>query len=220
VKLGSAAECQGISNPGDYTLGVANRSSRGSSESHLALVLGSIVSLSLVLDGGCSADCACTQAGLFRCVGSQSIQACDGCDWKESTCDDRCKLEKGSTWEMDPAKGCKQDSSGGGEVCWCKEQGASSKCSLTWTFTDTCKNSNSPKVAFYDLKENVHWGAYTVSTDGTPLSTTLSCTCGNKICYGAWQANTFWGCAESCQKACTDCCTTCKDGTTSTSLNC
>ena len=179
--------------------------------------------LTLLFGAGCSdgdGTCACSQPGLFACVDSQTIRTCDGCSWKTLTCDALCGINKGSGWEMDPQKGCKAESAGGDEICWCRQKATPTVCKLTWTITDTCDDGESPKVGFYDLKEVQSWGPFTLPPAKAPLKTTLSCKCGSKICYGAWQGTTYWGCGEKCQKACTDCCTPCTDGATTTDLNC
>lgn len=195
----------------------------------LNLAKTSSVLLALLLAGACADDdaspgdggaCACSQSGLYACVDTKSIRTCDGCTWKTHTCDDLCKANKGSGWAADPQKGCQADTSSGKDVCWCKEKFVKTKCNLTWTFTDRCDNGQAPGLEFHDLQEKVLWGPYSLSKYNTPLKTTLSCKCGSKICYGAWQGTTYWGCAKGCQKACTNCCTTCRDGTETTDLNC
>ncbi len=126
----------------------------------------------LLLAAGCSdgdGECGCDQNGQFACASKTSIRSCDGCDWKTLTCDELCRINKGSGWQADPQKGCQTDSAGDG-TCWCKEKPVSGMCTITWTITDTCDDGKSPQIVFQDPQTNLRWGPHTCWPAATATS--------------------------------------------------
>jgi L-rhamnose mutarotase len=92
--------------------------------------------------------------------------------------------------------------------------------SLTWKFQNF--DNKAVDIQFYaDDRKQVwpdHRAAYSIEDRGMHHYT-LSCTAGEKVCYGAWErgnASAFWGKGNNDKQRCSDCCYTCNGGTTPT----
>jgi L-rhamnose mutarotase len=91
---------------------------------------------------------------------------------------------------------------------------------LTWKFHSV--DGNAVDIQFYsDDRKQVwpdHRAAYSIEDRGMHHYT-ISCTTGEKVCYGAWQrgnTSAFWGKGNNGKRHCSDCCYTCDGGTTPT----
>jgi L-rhamnose mutarotase len=92
--------------------------------------------------------------------------------------------------------------------------------SLTWRFQSF--DNKALGIQFYtDVRKQVwpdHRAAYSIEDRGMHHYT-LSCTAGEKVCYGAWErgnASAFWGKGNNDKQRCSDCCYTCNGGITPT----
>jgi hypothetical protein len=92
--------------------------------------------------------------------------------------------------------------------------------SLTWKFQNL--DSMAVDIQFYSEDRKQAWPdnrtPYSIEDRGMH-SYTISCTTGEKICYGAWvrgNASTYWGKGNNDKQRCTDCCYTCNGSTTPT----
>jgi hypothetical protein len=80
------------------------------------------------------------------------------------------------------------------------------------------------QIEFYSQDRNRAWPggdrAYNLN-DYDTHSFTLNCNSGEKICYGAWDANassTYWGVGKNDRQGCQGCCYTCDGDTYSVRL--
>lgn len=91
----------------------------------------------------------------------------------------------------------------------------------TMTWEVKSNHDNVTKLKFFSRENgrvwpghNKHW----TIDDYEFHSYQLQCTGGEKICYGAWSGNTYWGKGEG-ENGCENCCYTCRDGRRRTTLN-
>ncbi|MGV8937825.1 MAG: hypothetical protein ACOH2J_11930 [Allorhizobium sp.] len=88
------------------------------------------------------------------------------------------------------------------------------------TFMMRNDHPNAVEVELYSQDRNHIWpgnGEVYYLDDGETKSIHLSCTSGEKICYGAWvsgEKETYWGTGPANGDTCTDCCYTCTGGET------
>jgi len=97
---------------------------------------------------------------------------------------------------------------------------------MTWTITDGCSDGRGLLVKFYDRTSGGVWPtsstAY-VANPGGSVVRTLSCTRGNRICYGATtdpSTTRYWGIGLEGNRGCDACCNTCDDVSVSRTLTC
>jgi hypothetical protein len=91
--------------------------------------------------------------------------------------------------------------------------------SIVWSLEDDCASAPIIQVRYFDITNKLVWPAdktqvFTV-VPGAPMSVTLSCTGGDKICFGAANADDslFWGLdINGSKSSCPNCCATCGDG--------
>ncbi len=100
---------------------------------------------------------------------------------------------------------------------------------FNWTITDACNDTESTwfKMYEYDAQgaavgvwptATTHW----VLASGATLTESLTCTLGDSICFGAYQAthNYVWGVDYDDSQTCTNCCQSCANASLTTALNC
>lgn len=80
---------------------------------------------------------------------------------------------------------------------------------MTLWYTDQCPDGVSPTLELYDMKRHVYWGPYYFTYYNDPEYVKIRCVRGDKICYGAWTNDLYWGCGEDCAYYCPNCCTRC-----------
>jgi len=83
------------------------------------------------------------------------------------------------------------------------------KKTMTWLFTDLCPDGVSPLLKLFDVTIKKSWGPYWFPIYGQTYKIKISCEKGDKICYGAWTNNLYWGCGKGCKQYCPNCCTRC-----------
>ena len=95
---------------------------------------------------------------------------------------------------------------------------------MTWRFEKTCNDGYTTSLKLYDRDSGAVWPSNTRSwtfKSGESITETISCSSGNKICFGA--ANNaddslgYWGIGIGHFLGCTDCCRSC--GTSSDVIN-
>lgn len=97
---------------------------------------------------------------------------------------------------------------------------------MTWTISDGCNDGRGIQFKFYDRTSNGVWPSasthWTTGVGGS-ASRTLSCTRGNRICFGATtdpMTNTYWGIGLEGNRGCDNCCYACADGSVARNLTC
>lgn len=95
----------------------------------------------------------------------------------------------------------------------------------TLTFRVQSKHPNIVDVEFYSRTRNVAWPGdnkvYSIKDDDKH-SYKLSCSPGERICYGAWVRGgptVFWGAGQGGKQGCRNCCYTCDGGVAEVTLN-
>ena len=94
------------------------------------------------------------------------------------------------------------------------------------TFRVKSNHANKVQIAYYSQTRRGHaWpgGSQVYSLNDYNVHThTLTCSPGEKICYGAWVTGSgakYWGVGPNNRYGCTSCCSTCGAGTVSYTLN-
>ncbi len=90
----------------------------------------------------------------------------------------------------------------------------------TMTWEVKSNHDNVSKLKFYSRENDRVWpghNKYWIIDDYEFHSYRLHCTGGEKICYGAWSGNTYWGKGKG-GKGCENCCYTCRDERRRTTL--
>jgi hypothetical protein len=94
---------------------------------------------------------------------------------------------------------------------------------LIFNITDSCNDGLTVYYKFYDETANLVWPssttAYTINY-GQTFQSSLSCTAGDQICFGASDATGYWGVGEFNNENCSSCCYTCSNVTESIGLAC
>jgi hypothetical protein len=80
---------------------------------------------------------------------------------------------------------------------------------MLWTWKNACNATIEPDVALYDMTLGGASSTYVLQTYDENLSQSLTCTTGDKICFGAWWGTEYWGCGDGCAESCTNCCFIC-----------
>ena len=89
---------------------------------------------------------------------------------------------------------------------------------LTWHMQSS--HPNTVHFQLYSRSRNLVWpgsGTVWVLDDYETKTNSISCSYGDKICYGAWTAgdsSTYWGVGKNDRYGCYDCCYTCDGGET------
>ncbi len=148
-------------------------------------------------------QCTCT-LGSLQCDGSSAIEGCpDGCHWLSQSCATECAEQTA----ISRSSGCAYDWNTKRDSCWCPKQ--VNHDVMLWTFRDAWDDGVGQNVGLYDVTARLEWGPYFLQKFNANLSTSIECTTGDKICWGAWQGSYLWGCGEECTEPCTDCCHIC-----------
>jgi hypothetical protein len=96
---------------------------------------------------------------------------------------------------------------------------------MTWAFEKTCHDGYATYIKLYDRTSGAIWPAATTSwtiNPGGRIVRTISCTRGNRICFGA--ANNaddtlgYWGIGIGHFLGCNDCCRSCGSSSAETLL--
>jgi len=102
----------------------------------------------------------------------------------------------------------------------------SGTAAMTFTLTDGCSDGRGIQYRFFDKTANLLWpnsSQVYIIPAGQTRSTSISCTRGNRICYGAQTdppAGTYWGVGINGDLGCDTCCYTCADVTVSRNVTC
>ena len=98
---------------------------------------------------------------------------------------------------------------------------------LSFQITDSCNNGYTVYYKFFDETDNLVWPSATQAyyiDYGQTFTSTLQCNTGDKICYGASDADNdalgYWGVGVSGLESCTDCCYSCATSQVNLSLDC
>jgi hypothetical protein len=111
--------------------------------------------------------------------------------------------------------------------CGCAEGSScvSNRCNyvgtatLDWTTSDGCLSGQTTYFKFFDVDNGSESEQFYV-TSGSSYTVSLTCTAGDRICFGARQGSSYWGVDIDNSKACTDCCAFCTDGVVKHTLTC
>ena len=164
---------------------------------------GGTFSTSASSSGTTGVQCVCS-SGQQQCVGSSDLAQCDdGCTWTTHACATTCLADG----YVDKSSGCATDPSTGVDTCWCPALITEDVMLFTWK--NACITAIEPDVALYDTTTGVYWTTQVLKTYDEDLSQPISCTTGDKICWGAWWGTDYWGCGEGCAQTCATCCYTC-----------
>jgi hypothetical protein len=126
-------------------------------------------------------------------AGVSAIDVCNnGCTWTTDPCAQVC-LANGY---VDKSSGCANNWTTHLDVCWCPP--SLSQDVMIWTFRDACNDGIGPNVGLFDVTVSATLGTYFLQTYNAPLATSITCTTGHKICFGAWEGSTYWGCGQYC----------------------
>lgn len=102
-----------------------------------------------------------------------------------------------------------------------KAQRAPKSNEIAWFF----QNNYGRKIEYklYSMRRQWTWpggnGVFVLPANRDTYKTKIQCQRGERVCYGAWQANNrnvFWGVGYNARYNCRDCCFTCNGVTTPT----
>jgi len=102
---------------------------------------------------------------------------------------------------------------------------APASATLSWTISDQCNNGAQIYYKFFDVTSTPElvWpappNAYVIS-NGQSFQSNLSCSSGDKVCYGAQSGSDVWGVGLNGTGGCTSCCGICGQGSYGATLTC
>lgn len=150
--------------------------------------------------------CNCAP-GSQACNGTSALNTCDdGCHFASTSCASVCLADG----HINYSSGCSYDPKVAKDTCFCPDK--STDAIQAWSFKDLCSDGLAPTVQLYDMTSGSvsgSWPSQFLSSYSQLFTQTIECQTGDKICWGAWQSNLYWGCGQNCAAGCTNCCWTC-----------